>query len=82
MTRRNAVKRLLIGVPYAILYVAVLFPVALAVGVVVGVIALLYKLVFGRLPAWLVNSGDRVWSWAGGNMRWALFNKGEFDWLP
>lgn len=82
MTRRNAVKRLLVGVPYAVLYVAVLFPLALTVGVVLGAIALLYNLAFGRLPGSLVGAGDRIWSWAGGNMRWALFGRGSFDWLP
>lgn len=64
MTRRNAVKRLLVGVPYGILYVLVLFPLALAVGVLVGVFALLNKLVTGRLPVWPVELGDRIWSWA------------------
>lgn len=82
MTRRNAAARLLVGVPYAILYVVVLFPLALAVGVLVGLVAVVYHLVTGSVPERLVATGDRLWSWVGGNMRWTLFGRGDFAWTP
>lgn len=82
MSRRRIAKRAAIGVPYAFLYVFVLFPIALVVGVVLGAVALLWGLVTGDVPEFLVDTIDRTWSWVGGNMHWTLTGRGSFEWLP
>ena len=82
MSRRNAGKRLLIGVPYLALYIAFIFPAVFLASVVLGAVELVYSLITGRRVQTIPAFVDRIWSFAGGNARYILTGRGSFDWLP
>ena len=80
--RKQALKRLLIGVPYMILYVLVLFPVVLVVGIVLGAVDVLWRLVFNTSGSALSRVVGPLWDWIGGNARWTLTGSGTFRLIP
>lgn len=81
MSRRGTLWRLLVGIPFLIAYVAILFPTIFLVSVVFGAVDAVWRLATGsatRLTDWIV----RLWDWNGSNARWALTGRGSFDWTP
>lgn len=82
MTRASAGKRLVIGVPYMLAYVVVLFPIALTVGIVLGTLDVAWRLATQATETWFSNVAVQVWDWIGGNARWTLTGEGQFRWLP
>ena len=80
--RKSAVKRLLIGIPYMILYVLVLFPVLLGLGIVLGIIDVAWRLVFNSGDSILARVYRPLWDWIGSNARWSLTGDGSFRILP
>lgn len=82
MSRRSAAKRAAIGVPYLVLYVAIIFPTVFVIAVLLGAAELLYSLITGRSVKTVTDFIDRIWSFAGGNARWILTGRGSFKWVP
>lgn len=79
--RRDALSRVLIGIPWLIAYVVVIFPVVLLIGILGGILDVLAGLTLGiELRTSSVLS--RLWDWAGQNTRWVLTGDGTFDLTP
>lgn len=79
--RRRTVRRLLIGIPFLVLYAFVLFPAVFAVSILFGALDALWRLLTGRetrLTAWAA----RLWDWNGSNARHALTGSGSYELLP
>lgn len=82
MGRRDAVKRLVIAVPYVPLYAFILYPVSLVIGLFLGAAAAIWEALTGNRPGWAPETAGRVWSWPSDNMHYLMSGDGEFDWLP
>lgn len=81
MTRRPTLIRVLIGMPFLLAYLSVLFPVIFLVSLVLGVVDAGWRLITGngtRLTDWIV----RLWDWNGSNARWVFTGRGSFELLP
>ena len=82
MTRRDAAKRLVIAIPFVPIYAFVLYPASLAVGLVLGALAVLWELATGDSPDWATDTAARAWAWPSNNMQVLMSGDGDFDWLP
>ena len=80
--RRQAIKRLLIGIPYMIAYTLFLFPALLVLGIVLGVLDLAWRLVSNSHDSILARLYRPLWDWIGQNARWTLTGNGAFRILP
>lgn len=82
MTRRAALLRLLVGIPYVPIYYLILYPISLAIGLVLGAAAIAWELITGDPPNWAPRQASRVWSHPSDNMKWVMSGEGEFELLP
>lgn len=80
--RKEVLKRTGLGVVYLPLYALLLYPVAFAVGVVLGIVDVGYTLVTGGRPDYAGEFANEVWSWTGGNVGYILSGDGEFEPVP
>lgn len=81
MTRRAAAARVVVAVPYLVVYVLVLFPLTLLTVAILGGIDLLWRFATGSGTR-LAGIAIRLWDWVGGNARWSLTGRGQFHWTP
>lgn len=82
MSRREAVRRIVLGVIYLPLYALVLYPAALVIGLVLGMIDVVHILVTKEKPDYVARFGKELWSWTGQNMGYILSGEGDFEYLP
>lgn len=79
--RTSTARRVIIGIPFLILYALFLFPAVFAVSIVLGAIDALARLFLGRKTR-LVDWSSRLWDWNGSNARVALTGRGDYELLP
>lgn len=82
MSRREALKRVGLGIIYLPLYVVVLYPAAFLIGIALGVVDVVYILVTGEQPDYVGRFGKETWRWTGQNVGYILSGHGEFEPLP
>ncbi len=82
MSRRSAVRRLVLAIVWVPLYAVVLYPLTLAILLITGAIEIGGTLLLGCevsvRPQWV---GD-IWAWPSDNVAALLNNDREFRWLP
>lgn len=77
--RMDALWRVVVGGLYLVLFVALILPILLTVGVVLGVIDVLWQLIFNSDGIMSSNLFTRAWETQLDNARWALFGSGDFQ---
>lgn len=82
MARRESLKRVAIGVWYLPLYYFVLYPIAFAVGIVLGVLDILHGIATDENLENEPRTSSRLWNWASDNVDWVFTGKGDFQWTP
>lgn len=82
MSRLEVGKRIAIAVVYVPLYMFILYPAALVIGLAMGAIAALWYLLTGSRADWTADTAGRIWSFPSKNMKWLMTGKGEFDLFP
>lgn len=75
MTRRKTLKRLVVGIPFLVLYAIVLFPGVFAISIVFGAVDGAWQLLTSKRTRLTAVSG-RLWDWNGSNARYALTGNG------
>jgi hypothetical protein len=80
--RREAVRRLVLGVVFIPLYVVVFYPAAFFTGIVLGAVDVGYILVTGEKPDYAGRLSVTIWMWTGGNIRYILSGEGDFELFP
>lgn len=77
--RMDAVWRILVGGLYLLLFVLFIGPLLFTVGLVLGVIDVLWQLIVGSEGIMPRNLFTRAWNAQLDNVQWALFGTGEFE---
>ena len=82
MARREALKRLVIGIPYVPLYAFVLYPISLVVGLVLAALSIGWAIMTDEASSFKPELASRIWRFPSDNMRWIISGEGEFELLP
>ena len=76
--RMDALARLVVGTVYLILFLFVISPLLLGVGLILGAVDVLWQLGTNRDGIMSSNLFTDAWETQMHNVRWALFGTGDF----
>ena len=78
MSRQEALKRLLIGIPFVPIYYFVIYPITLVIGIALAIPQIGWQLLTGRRIQIKSRIANRSWRYGSDNMDWVMSGEGEF----